>query len=598
MKKNIFYYIALVAVLFTGITSCQEDDSVSSTGYLRLNIGVNTGVDIQTRAYDPEQLAVEIVNSAGTVVQSWNDYTEIGSDQIALAPGKYTVNASSNGFDGDSGFDKPYYAGSADVTITAKKEVTATITCTLANVEVTVAFDESMSVFASAVSTISSAETGITSLDFVMGEETQPAYFPVADLTATLTVVNTAGDTHTLEYDITGVEARDYYNITYSLAETGTVKKINVTVDTGETVYQYTFNIAFSSTTVLVADDANAWSSFAYLSGYVASTSDVLTTANMKFQYQAADADEDTWEDLEATYSESDETYTAKLTGLTPSTTYNYRMCYVDGEVEYESDAQTFTTEDATVLPNSDMDDWYKSGSTWYPASEDYYNTYGSSFWDTSNTGTSTGIAAVLGAKNPTTGDSDVVHTEGGQSAKLASAYVVIKFAAASLYTGKFGSTSGTTADIYFGQPYTDRPTQFRGWFQYATDVMNHVESMPDGVTLVQNETMDLCSIYIALSKTVKDVNNGDTSTFLDLENDDDIIAYAQMPDDECVSTDGEWKEFTLDLKYKSLTEKPSYIIICFSASKYGDYFTGSDSSVLYVDDLELVYGDDPQTAD
>ena len=41
----------------------------------------------------------------------------------------------------ESGFDIPYYAGSAQATIPKGKEVTANIICTLANVKVTVNFD-------------------------------------------------------------------------------------------------------------------------------------------------------------------------------------------------------------------------------------------------------------------------------------------------------------------------------------------------------------------------------------------------------------------------------------------------------------------------
>lgn len=51
------------------------------------------------------------------------------------------------------------------------------------------------------------------------------------------------------------------------------------------------------------------------------------------------------------------------------------------------------------------------------------------------------------------------------------------------------------------------------------------------------------------------------------------------------------WKQFTIDLKYRDLTRKPKYIIVVASASKYGDFFTGSESSVMLIDDFELVYG-------
>ena len=48
--------------------------------------------------------------------------------------------------------------------------------------------------------------------------------------------------------------------------------------------------------------------------------------------------------------------------------------------------------------------------------------------------------------------------------------------------------------------------------------------------------------------------------------------------------------EFTLPLTYKSTTRIPRYIVIAASASKYGDYFTGSTSSVMYVDEFSLIY--------
>ena len=61
-------------------------------------------------------------------------------------------------------------------------------------------------------------------------------------------------------------------------------------------------------------------------------------------------------------------------------------------------------------------------------------------------------------------------------------------------------------------------------------------------------------------------------------------------------SSNGAWKELNIPLVYRSLTTKPTHLIIVCSASKYGDYFYGSDSSVLHLDDFELEYGSDPAT--
>lgn len=56
-----------------------------------------------------------------------------------------------------------------------------------------------------------------------------------------------------------------------------------------------------------------------------------------------------------------------------------------------------------------------------------------------------------------------------------------------------------------------------------------------------------------------------------------------------------QYEKFSIDLLYRDLTRKPTYILIVCSASKYGDYFTGSTSSVLLLDEFDLIYGE-PKT--
>ena len=52
------------------------------------------------------------------------------------------------------------------------------------------------------------------------------------------------------------------------------------------------------------------------------------------------------------------------------------------------------------------------------------------------------------------------------------------------------------------------------------------------------------------------------------------------------------YERFTINLKYRDLTKKPTYILVVCSSSKYGDYFTGSTSSVLLLDEFDLIYGE------
>ena len=48
--------------------------------------------------------------------------------------------------------------------------------------------------------------------------------------------------------------------------------------------------------------------------------------------------------------------------------------------------------------------------------------------------------------------------------------------------------------------------------------------------------------------------------------------------------------ELTIPLDYRRQDVKPSYIVLTASASKGGDFFSGSSSSKMWLDDFELVY--------
>lgn len=593
MKK---IYLSLIALLTAiGITSCQQDDLDANTGYLRIDVETNTYVNTKiAEDYNPKQIALQIVNSKGEVVESTDDWETLEGKQFRLPAGIYTVKASSNGFDGsESGFEIPYYAGSEQVTVETGKEVTANITCTLANVKVTVNYDQSfIDAFQSATATVASAMEGVSPLSFNMGDDLKPAYFPVADLTATISVVNHAGTTFPpLDTLIKGVKARKHYILNFKVAETGEIGGVNVSVDGTETIYTFTFDVSTEVSTKLGVEGANAWSRVAYLEGSILSSKEELDPASMYFEYKEASSEE--WQTATATFE--NEKFTTKITNLTPSMEYNYRLAYSKEGKEYASDIATFTTETEIALPNGDMDDWYQSGKTWYPVSENDYNISGS-FWDSSNPGTTTGAGALVN-KNPTQGNSDIVHTPGGKSAELksqyASAFGIGKFAAASLYTGKFNSLVGTNgAKIDFGQEFASRPTALHGWFRYTNGKIDYRGgNTPEGVAEIGTD--DLCSIYMALAKAPHQLDNTKTSTFFDFENDPNIIAYGQLPDAEAVSTNNEWKEFTVTMTYKDLTPQTQYylIIVC-SSSKYGDYFTGSTGSTMYIDDLELIYGE------
>lgn len=319
----------------------------------------------------------------------------------------------------------------------------------------------------------------------------------------------------------------------------------------------------------------NAWSKHAYVS--IEETSAEGWTAEYSIKGK------DSWTSVSTSMNGG--LCEATLKGLSPNMTYTCRMKDKEGNVQATSD---FTTESAIALSNGGFENWYRSDSgIWYAATQAEV-TVDSYLWDSSNSG-----SGAFGF-NPTIESLDVKHG-GNSSAKLETQYAVIKLAAASLYYGRFNELVGTKgAKIDFGQPITSRPTTLHGWFQYDPKVIDYVgENQPSGT--VKKGDVDICSIYIALSKKIYTIDNTDISTFIQYATDDNIIAYGELPIGQCVDTGGQWKEFSIDLKYKTL-ERPNkmYLIIVVSSSKYGDYFTGAKGSTMYLDDFELIYGEEP----
>lgn len=282
--------------------------------------------------------------------------------------------------------------------------------------------------------------------------------------------------------------------------------------------------------------------------------------------------------------AEAGTTITATVTGLTAGTTYEYRaVC--DG---YESKPYTFTTEAATQLPNAGFEEWDTSSKAYL-----VYASGGTMFWDSGNHGSSTMN------KNVTVPATEKKHS-GTYSAKLASQFVGIgsigRFAAGNLFVGKYLATDGTDGILGWGRPFTSRPKALRGYVHYTpaaiTDVAKdapaeYVEGEMDRgiiyIAIVDNTTTAYKSErYPCVVKTkAKERNLFD-------KNDANVIAYGEKVF-EGATAGSDMVPFEITLDYRTEDVKACNIILTISASKGGDYFTGGPS-VMYVDDLELVY--------
>ena len=616
--KRIYTILLIASTLF--FFACQQEENLTggATGYLRLT--VNEDMSTNSRAvpenYKPEQIAVQIVNAEGETVKETEDWELWSGKQIELPVGKYTIKASSNGFDGkDAGFDIPYYTGSKGVTITANGEANETIICKLANVKVTVNFDPALiAKVRSVAATVDNDEVpndgtpAVYSLAFDT-EETRSGYFPVTKLFASITVVNKDGDSHSMRKELTDAEgnpvkARDHFILNIKETDTGE-QGITVTVDPTTHEYSYTFNVSTKPTSGATLT-AGAWDRLAYLKATNVSTGTGVSAEGMKFQYRAAvetatlaEDEEAGWTDVVTTTEENN--YTAMLTGLAAETGYECRLVNGDGDVIA---TQSFTTGKAdaqTALVNGGFEDWcvrsaktaLTNKNTTFPCSETDYDA-GNLYWDTSNRG-----ANSISQMDPTNKSTDFV-IAGTYAAKLQSVKVLGSiFAAASMYTGSFGGASmDMSATINFGRSFTSRPIALHGYYQYSPANVDAVgDNLPADATVSEGNP-DQCAIYVALTKKTYTINNKQEDTFIDFEGDENIIAYGTIEGDY-VKTNGAangYTEFTIPLQYKEsqFGAIPTHIIIVCSASKYGDYFTGGEGSTLYVDDFSLVYDGAP----
>lgn len=325
----------------------------------------------------------------------------------------------------------------------------------------------------------------------------------------------------------------------------------------------------------------DVWSRFAVLRGHSDKES------NYKFKYGIKDTDKSTWKLVEAVVNAKVEGVThfsALVSDLEPNTDYDFFAITGDDTNEDELATETFTTNMEYQLPNAGFENWTEGTPLLI------YGTGEKMFWDSGNHG-----SATLN-KNVTTYDESLKHSE-TRSIKLSSQFVGAvgfgKFAAGNVFAGKYLDTDGMDGVLGFGRPCSSRPTQLHGYVRYSSGEVDY-EDKTNGLSKGEK---DEGIIYIALGNWIGESYDGELwpliiktkSKQLFNPKDKNIIAYGEKVYKE--STDGTGLiEFTIDLEYRSLDKIPTSIIVVCSASKYGDYFSGSTKSMMWLDDLELIY--------
>lgn len=336
-----------------------------------------------------------------------------------------------------------------------------------------------------------------------------------------------------------------------------------------------TWNIVVSNATVATTEAIpyEIWTSKATLHGKVTGT----LASTPKFQYRVKGSGS-SWTTVDADLTES--TFSKEITGLTPGTTYEYQA--MDG-TQASTVTCEFTTETAAQFPNSGFESWSGDSPMFvYGSGEEM-------FWDSGNVGAST-----MGG-NVTTPDETYKHG-GKYSAKLKSQTIVVQFAAGNIFIGKYLKTEmqGLTGHgiLGFGRSFASRPKSLHGYIRYESGVVDK------GGDKISNGEQDKGIIYIALTSGEGESYDDGTQwscivrtknqKYFD-KNADNIVAYGEKIWETSTEGDG-MIEFTIPLDYRKLDVLPNRIVLVAAASQFGDYFQGSSSSVMWLDDMELIY--------
>ncbi len=282
----------------------------------------------------------------------------------------------------------------------------------------------------------------------------------------------------------------------------------------------------------------------------------------------------------------SGNTYTAELTNLVDGTAYEYVV--KDGSAASRT-VCSFTTEAKTQPENAGFEYWSQPAKPIL-----LYGDGQNCWWDSGNHGSSTM------SKNVTVQGTDYLHS-GNYSAKLVSQFVGIsiigKFAAGNAFVGQYLATSGTDGILGFGRPFASRPKALKGYIRYQPGEVKYA-NVPADVADFQNGQTDIGSIYIAVGDWAGEEYNGTTWPVIiktktsDRQlfdpNGEGVIAYGVQDWNAATAGDG-LIEFEIPLNYNSLDRKPTALVLVCSASKYGDYFSGGDST-MWIDDFEFIY--------
>lgn len=673
MKRYITYFIIAIATVLMA-TSCEKDVMnfhSSKEGGFSLDLKINN-TELVTRALTSEQITaltpkVNIYKpDFEGLIRSYS-YSDLPST-IYLPVGEgYRVDVLagevSKASPRKANFDTKSYKGSANFNITAGSTTTAVaVEAKIVNAITKVSFAESIAAnFAEGYTlTVALSEEDLASNDSAnrklvynasnVASDTKSGegYFIIDDIKEETSVywnfqgtLTKDGSTFSASGNFAATTDSDNDNVNDLVAalqnmsfrydvKDGTLK-FGISSDT--TIPETEDNIIWEpkSTGISTPKPYDIWATHLNISADV--DADQYTGA--KVQYRAKNTTD--WSDsniVPATKNE-DGTYSATISGLTPNTTYEFRLICTPAtegattpadvvvgatDSNADGDLKEIKTAPATQIPNSSFEQNQQINNVWefYSGNEVW--------WDSGN---QTGVP-IYGEVQVTTRDADVPATTidgyydigtNTYSVNMDSDDPGGVFAAGNLYSGAYGNTNASLTNpsgtVYFGRPWTEqsRPTALRLYVKYKSGKITHGASNIAKFGF-SSDSYDQAQIKIAIGtwdyKTYKGkrdnpilVDTADKEGIIDYEDDGKkgrgTIAYGNAIIDgggNHVYINGitssknysNWGVITIPLVYYRTNELPTHIVISCASSRFGDYFAGSTASCLKIDGLQLIY--------
>ena len=281
------------------------------------------------------------------------------------------------------------------------------------------------------------------------------------------------------------------------------------------------------------------------------------------------------WTYLPVSTTSDNITYTATANDFRAEKNYEYALFANSTQV---GKSLTVTTAAGPQIPEAGFESWSTaSDKARCPAANP-----NAPFWDTGNHAT-----ARLVGKQLTTESTDVRSgATGVYSAYMGSIKAawngIGKFAAGNLFVGRFVSIDGMGGIVEFGREFnfSARPKKLRFWMKNNEGTINE-GSHTTGT--------DIAKVYCCFTDRKYTVNtNKEETLFNPALTTEGVLATATWQSSE---SHAEWTMMELDIEYKEgMTTKPTQLVMTFTCSGYGDYFTGSTNSWMMVDDVEFVY--------